>query len=240
MKRKRLFITFHFIGKQKEMEGKEENSRGSEQGSSYTRRSVTVNINENEDVKLMKQSLLNESSGPELLPFPSELIERVKEQLQNQKGNLDVLDKTNEKERLQIQLYTLEIERVQYVLNSFLRARLDKILSVCWSLKSDSEEESRFFELCSTAERAFAEGYKKLVMDHLNNTLLNSLPTVKRDVPPVGVSFSKNVIIRVLKDIGDYQAPGEDELLSLQENDIYLMKYKSIRSLLLNGQIMLI
>jgi GINS complex subunit 4 len=192
----------------------------------------------NLDVAELKQAWINELYAPELLPFPKRLVKRIKQQLHNQESNVNnnILDP---RERLKAHLQLLEISRLRYTLSAFLRTRLAKIEKYVWILAKEDATQTKL----SKNEKSFFQRYHTLLIKHCEDSFVAQLPAQFQDVsfPPTDLELEHNVFIRVVQDIGDFQPEdAQDSLpLRLEKDDTYVLKYRSIRSLLPTGQIVL-
>ncbi|XP_008566980.1 PREDICTED: DNA replication complex GINS protein SLD5-like isoform X2 [Galeopterus variegatus] len=71
----------------------------------------------------LEQAWMNEKFAPELLESKSEIIECVIEQLDHMEENV----RRAKKGDLKVSIHRMEMERIRYVLNSYLRCRLLKV-----------------------------------------------------------------------------------------------------------------
>ncbi len=137
---------------------------------------------------------------PELLESKPEIIECVVEQLDHMEANL----KRAKKGDLKVSVHRMEIERIRYVLSSYLRCRLAKIEKffphVLEKEKSRAKGEP---SILSPEEFAFAKEYMANTETYLKNVALKHMPpnlqkvALLKSVPKPNLdSF---VFLRVLK-----------------------------------------
>nr|XP_034957925.1 DNA replication complex GINS protein SLD5-like isoform X2 [Zootoca vivipara] len=116
---------------------------------------------------------MNEMFSPELLESKSEVVDCVVEQLEHMEANL----KRAEKGDLKVSIHRMEVERIRYILSSYLRCRLRKIEKyfphVLEKEKTRAEGESA---LLSPEEFAFAKEYMANIEAHLRNVALKHMP----------------------------------------------------------------
>ncbi|XP_032814374.1 DNA replication complex GINS protein SLD5 isoform X3 [Petromyzon marinus] len=74
-------------------------------------------------VSRLREAWLNEKLCPDLLPQHSELTECVVEQLTHMEGNLRRVQRADVKSSL----HRMELERIRFMLSSYLRTRLNKV-----------------------------------------------------------------------------------------------------------------
>ncbi|XP_048369197.1 DNA replication complex GINS protein SLD5 [Sphaerodactylus townsendi] len=74
-------------------------------------------------IRSLEQAWMNEKFAPELLESKSEIVECVVEQLEHMEENL----KRAKGGDLKVGIHRMEVERIRYILSSYLRCRLRKI-----------------------------------------------------------------------------------------------------------------
>nr|KAF6460354.1 GINS complex subunit 4 [Molossus molossus] len=73
-------------------------------------------------IERLEQAWMNEKFAPDLLESKPEIVECVMEQLDHMEENL----RRAKKGDLKISIHRMEMERIRYVLSSYLRCRLMK------------------------------------------------------------------------------------------------------------------
>lgn len=71
----------------------------------------------------LEEAWLNEKFSPDLLPHHSEIVDCMMEQLNVMQQNIERARKAD----LKVSIHKMEIDRIRYVLSSYLRERLKKI-----------------------------------------------------------------------------------------------------------------
>ncbi|NWR57948.1 SLD5 protein, partial [Bucorvus abyssinicus] len=124
-------------------------------------------------IRSLEQAWLNEKFAPELLESKPEIIECVVEQLDHMEANL----KRAKRGDLKVSVHRMEIERIRYVLSSYLRCRLVKIEKffphVLEKEKSRAKGEP---SILSPEEFAFAKEYMANTETYLKNVALKHMP----------------------------------------------------------------
>ncbi|KAH8500965.1 hypothetical protein H0E87_015980 [Populus deltoides] len=82
------------------------------------------------DVELLKRAWRNEKAAPEILQFESSLVQRIKEQIELAEQNVEISE-ANNIDPLTVSLYQMDLDRTQFLLRSYLRVRLQKVVSSC-------------------------------------------------------------------------------------------------------------
>lgn len=199
-------------------------------------------------LSLLKEAWLNELGAPEILHYEKELVEHFKNALdikeasiQEQETNLE-----NKKENILMGLVLqMEMDRVRYVLTSYLRTRLKKIEKHTLFVLSDDRTRERL----SDHEETFAKSFMKLLEKHLNNSFLSHIPDKFRGLDEQTQfeqmvekpNIQRFVFMRVTEDVGafDITQDGESEV-ELNKGDILTAGYASIRELLDQKKVQLI
>ncbi|KAI4890143.1 hypothetical protein NFI96_020029 [Prochilodus magdalenae] len=121
----------------------------------------------------LEEAWLNEKFSPELLENKSELVECVMEQLTHMEENLQRVRKGD----LKASVHRMEIDRIRFVLSSYLRSRLQKIEKffphVLEKEKSRADGDPSFL---SPEEFAFAKEYLANTEVYLKAVALKHMP----------------------------------------------------------------
>ncbi|KAI5094666.1 DNA replication complex GINS protein SLD5, partial [Silurus meridionalis] len=209
----------------------------------------------------LEEAWLNEKFSPELLENKSELVECVMEQLTHMEENLQRVKKGD----LKASIHRMEIDRIRFVLSSFLRSRLQKIEKffphVLEKEKSRADGDPSFL---SPEEFAFAKEYlantevylKAVALRHMPPNL-QSVDMLKADVLCVCVCvcvcvclvpepcLDSFVFLRVKERQENILVEPEtddqrDYVVDLEEGSQHLMRYRTIAPLVSSGAVQLI
>ncbi|TNN57269.1 DNA replication complex GINS protein SLD5 [Liparis tanakae] len=194
----------------------------------------------------LEEAWLNEKFSPELLENKSEVVECVMEQLSHMEANLQRVKKGDTK----ASIHRMEMDRIRFVLSSYLRARLQKIEKffphVLEREKTRGEGDP---SLLSPEEFAFAKEYYANTETYLKAIALKRMPPnlqtvdMLKAVPePCLDSF---VFLRVKeKQENILVEPETDDqreyAVDLEEGSQHLMRYRTIAPLVSIGAVQLI
>uniref|UniRef100_A0A3P9LUF1 DNA replication complex GINS protein SLD5 n=1 Tax=Oryzias latipes TaxID=8090 RepID=A0A3P9LUF1_ORYLA len=194
----------------------------------------------------LEEAWLNEKFSPELQENKSEVVECVMEQLTHMESNLQRVKKGDTK----ASIHRMEVDRIRFVLASYLRSRLQKIEKffphVLEREKSRADGEP---SLLSPEEFAFAKEYYDNTEAYLKAVALKRMPPnlqsidMLKAVPePCLDSF---VFLRVKeKQENILIEPETDDqreyVVDLEEGSQHLMRYRTIAPLISNGAVKLI
>jgi hypothetical protein len=198
----------------------------------------------------------NEKAAPELLPYNGELVAAFLSNVQLQQAELA----SGRRDVFIAGLYQLDIDRVKFVLASYLRARLAKVQR--WYLHLQGAPEAR--ERLSPAEREFLRDFTAARSKHLDAVVLQQLPAGLRTLDGGGASegsgeggggaagagssslgvaestlrdgpnLGTHVFVRALQDLGN---PSWSSALEVSAGNSYIVAYSAVVDDLLAGRV---
>ncbi|CAI8031390.1 DNA replication complex GINS protein SLD5 [Geodia barretti] len=131
-----------------------------------------VTLTSAEVLEKLEEAWQNERFAPELLEHKTEVVDCVLEQIKEMEENLSHVGRGD----FVAGIHRLELDRVQYVLRSYLRTRLEKIerhvLHVL-EQEADGSSSSRL----SPEELVFAKEYADNMEAHLQSLVLQHMPS---------------------------------------------------------------
>jgi hypothetical protein len=196
-----------------------------------------------EPYEQLKRHWLNEQNAPEILPYQREAVEDLLELVENQQQLL--LEADDADKQFLANLYTMEINRIQYLLQCYLRCRLMKIEQHCLHILTMPTMTARL----SSSELEFAQGYKTLLNEHFNAAFLNDLPEPLRKIDDNkdGVNMvrepnlDQHVLCVVDENIGNFSVDKDrDSTVPLSKGQIFASRYCNISGLLLANRVHLV
>ncbi|KAH7678608.1 GINS complex subunit 4 protein [Dioscorea alata] len=203
-------------------------------------------IAETTDAELLKRAWRNEKAAPEILQFQAALVLRAREQIQLLEGTVEEFVE-NGVDDLVVSLYQMDLDRSQFLLRSYLRLRLQKIEKYMIHISKTnlwnrlSEEEQRFAKRCTD-----------IMEKHLEQSVLSRLPYGYQSILKQSISSEEDdmvpepqldtfVFCKTKNAVGAFQLDDTgDEMVDLVADDLYVLRYKSIKGLVENGQIDLV
>ncbi|KAG9296886.1 hypothetical protein G9A89_006841 [Geosiphon pyriformis] len=193
-----------------------------------------VEISNYEKIKL---GLINERLAPELLPFLTEAVDGLYQQLQTlvtkeQELRTRPLSAIKENEFIIL----MDKERGSYLLRNYLRTRMAKIEEQCALILS----QEKYLQRLSSLELTYANGYMRILQKVFDNSFWNQLPAEMKERERdciIQPELYRMIFCRTKKDIKDIWLPKESEYVSLKAGDIAALPYNSIAQHLLEGSI---
>ena len=142
----------------------------------------------------------------------------------------------------------MELQRIRFMVNSYLRLRLEKIQSnIFYYTKSSSNSDNP--TRLTQEETEFAQSHKENLTDHFKSLALRHIPgdwDSEKVTPAVpGPNFSKSVFISVREDVTgvevkDEAGLGRDDDIDLVTGSQHILKYNVISHLVDDGSVQLI
>lgn len=194
-------------------------------------------------LQTVEQAWLNEKFCPEILPHQTDFVDCLLEQIKGMEGNLAKLSKSDPK----VDLHKLELERIKFIVTSYLRTRLKKIESFCVSVLEEEANRSEEDAYLSPAELKFAKEFAQNTDNHFE-TILRHMPQIydklernKKIIEPNLNSFvflkcNKRVDSVIIKNTLE----GKEEEIDLEDGSQHLMPYSSIAEFVKSGAVQLI
>ncbi|CAL8579027.1 GINS complex subunit [Xanthoria parietina] len=201
---------------------------------------------ETRDLQELTRAWVTERSAPELLPWPSDLMDRVLgrihqqiEVVEEQVGNVD--PKTN----FRLIIIQTELERFKYLVRSFLRTRMAKIDQYTLYMLSNPTQTARL----SACELQYANSHQTLLEAHYRSSFLSQFPTSlqRLDDTAGGISMIEQpdpdaaVFVRALRNIEEpVVIEGTDTDFQMRRGDVYVVRWSAVQEHVLSGDAELI
>ncbi|CAO2821463.1 unnamed protein product [Amaranthus hypochondriacus] len=198
------------------------------------------------DVELLKKAWRNEKSAPEILEFQVSLVQRSREQIQLMEETIEEYTK-NGFDPLIVSVYQMDMDRAQYLLRSYLRTRLQKIEKDMIHISK-----SGLWDRLSKEEQNFTKRCYESMKSYLDESVLSKLPIgYQSDIKQSNASEEDDMVPEPNLDtfvfcksensIGAIPLDDSaDEIVDLIAGDLYVLRYKSIKPFVENGQIDLV
>ncbi|KAK8725336.1 hypothetical protein OTU49_010819 [Cherax quadricarinatus] len=199
-----------------------------------------------EVLKKLEEAWITERMSPTLECHQSELVDCMLDQINQMTENL----KRCKKHDFRLAIHKMEIDRIRYVISSYLRVRLEKIERFShYLLEKEANMTDETMAALSPHEVAYAKDYAANLESHFQTLVLQHVPENLRTFDSAKMSIKPNldsyIFFKVKQEtpgvlIEDDTGEGRDEELDLQEGSQHLMRYKPISHLLHSGAVTLI
>ncbi|KAL6990094.1 hypothetical protein U1Q18_015842 [Sarracenia purpurea var. burkii] len=200
------------------------------------------------DAELLKRAWRIEKAAPEILQFEAALVQRSREQIQLMEETVEE-SMTSGIDPLTVSLYQMDLDRTLFLLRSYLRIRLQKIEKYMVHIHKTTElwnrlskQEQKFAKRCITdLEEHFEKSVLSKLPDRYKSSLKQSVISEDDDMVPEP-QLDTYVICRTKRSLGALQLDnsGVEDPVDLDPDDLYAVRYNSIKSLVYSGQIDLV
>ncbi|KIL58601.1 hypothetical protein M378DRAFT_86300 [Amanita muscaria Koide BX008] len=187
---------------------------------------------------------MNERNAPDILPAQEHLLNHLLDHLRRQSDAVQLLrvdPSTSEEEHLRIMLVQTEIERVKFMVNSYVRTRLFKIEKYARYISTNADIQTRL----TAAERDYALRYAKIADKHLFASVLQSLPESQAHLDDEEIAFmpsmitqpnlSRPVFVHALEDCPPAHLP-DGTVLNVKKGDITITHYSVVQNFVTRGE----
>ncbi|XP_065919384.1 DNA replication complex GINS protein SLD5-like isoform X2 [Dysidea avara] len=192
-------------------------------------------------LKKLEEAWCNELLAPELLDHKTEIVEVVMEQLLHiQEENLSRV----RGDSFVAGIHKLELERIKYVLCSYLRTRLKKIeVNVIFVLEEEANKESSAGSKLSPEELVYAKEFADNMKVHMETLVLRHMPssfqTLDHKKAATAPSLDSFVFARAVENVDDI-AINEDTQVSMSPGMQVIAPYHPLSTLVQSGALQLI
>lgn len=189
----------------------------------------------------IEEAWLNEKFAPEILPHQSDLVDCMLQQITHMEQNMKRLEKGD----LRLLIHMMELDRIRFLISSYLRIRLEKIEK--YAIHILSQEANRSLEECylTSAELQFAKDFIASIETLFKATALNYMPgnfqTFEKDQLSVKPNMQAYVFLRANDRITGVVLPGSiDEEIDFEPGSQHIVPYKAVADLVKSGAVQLI
>ncbi|KAI0504231.1 hypothetical protein KFK09_015181 [Dendrobium nobile] len=198
------------------------------------------------DVDLLKRAWRNEKAAPEILQFEAGLVQRAREQIQLLEETVEEFTE-NRSDDLVVPLYQMDLDRALFLLRSYLRIRLQKIEKYMVHISK-----TNLWNRLSEQEQRFAKRCIDIMEKHLDQSVLSRLPYGYQSMLKQSISSEEDdmvpepqlntyVFCKSKSDVGAFQLDDMgEEIVDLVADDLYVLRYNSIKGLVDGGRIDLV
>lgn len=194
----------------------------------------------------LEEAWLNEKFSPELLEAKTEIVECIMDQIKVMEENLLKCKKDD----MKICIHKMELDRIRFVLSSYLRIRLQKIQNyTAYYLNIENQRTDKQASLFSPEELKFAKEFHSSIDKHLTELAMQHMPSILQNLND-NLSGNKPdldcyVFLRVNEDtdsvvIDEETTETGEETVDFQKDEQHIIRYQPIRHLVSSSQLTLI
>ncbi|KAK5703925.1 GINS complex subunit [Elasticomyces elasticus] len=196
------------------------------------------------DLQALTRAWVNERTAPELLPYPTDLVDRVMERIGKQISTIEEMSGTMDPQaNFTLVILQTELERFKFLVRSFLRARIAKIDTYALHYATLPSQ-------LSPLERQYLQSHQSLISTHYSTSFLSTFPTSlqKLDDTAGGISMVDKpdedaaVFCRVLRDTGNVEIQGISEVaeIEMKRGDVRVLRWSAVKEAVERGDVELI
>ncbi|KAK9498526.1 hypothetical protein O3M35_003139 [Rhynocoris fuscipes] len=182
-------------------------------------------------LQILNEAWINEKLSPELLPHKSEYVEVMMEQITQMEENVSRLNPTD----LRNLIHRQELERIRYLIRSYLRIRLAKIEKYSLSLFNTRD-------IMSAEETDYLREYLALSVEPLKS-LCDRMSGPIGNLNPKQIEISPDlethVFIKSKCDLTEALIVNDDEIV-LKEGSQHIIPYSVVREHIKENRVFLI
>lgn len=128
----------------------------------------------------LRNAWLNERHAPEILPHQTDMLDMMLGQIVHMDENIRLLPKNDFRQIA----HKMELERVKYIINSYLRCRLEKIERFAQAILQDDDERTIHQRKLAQDERVFASTFVTNQHKHFQQLGLQHMPLNLQEQSP--------------------------------------------------------
>jgi GINS complex subunit 4 len=197
---------------------------------------VTSNGSRKQELlKHLTDAWILERNSPELLPYEERLLEDAKNALSSRMNYILEIGEIDLKINFQLVIIQTEMERLKYLIRSYLRTRLAKIDRYSLHYSRDAVNATRL----SALERHYAAKHQVILERHVRASFLKEFADSAQlsridDTGAAGLSMvdkpdlGKAIFCKVVKPSSDLVKVGDDQL-ELSQGSTFLVRYSAVK-----------
>lgn len=180
---------------------------------------------------------LNEKNAPDILPYQDDMMELMLGQLDHMEENLKTINPND----FRSITHAMELERIRFIVKSYLRCRLQKIEDFTQHIIIAERERPVDKKRLSPAEAKFAEDYFESIEKHFQQLVLRHIPPNQDDIGKriVRPNLMSNVFLKVINSSGVILTTNDEEV-DLVENSQHMLPFQLVSELVIKGDVQLI
>ncbi|XP_064465751.1 DNA replication complex GINS protein SLD5-like [Ornithodoros turicata] len=196
-------------------------------------------------VRKLQECWMNETFAPELLPYQEGIVDCLLDQLNHMEENLRAVSRAD----FRSVIHRMELDRLQYVLTSYLKVRLEKVEKQAAFLQRQLED-NEHVDYLSLEEKQYVQAYVTSIEDYLRGAALAHMPRNQQALQlstlgrgprldrPVFLRAERNITgLLVEEGTGDGR---DSEIVDLDKWSQYLLMYRPVAPYVRNGSVVLI
>uniref|UniRef100_A0A1I8MKG4 DNA replication complex GINS protein SLD5 n=1 Tax=Musca domestica TaxID=7370 RepID=A0A1I8MKG4_MUSDO len=190
-------------------------------------------------LEFLETAWTNEMCAPDILQHQSDMLELMMGQVAHMEENMKDLDKND----FRFVVHQMELERIRYVMASYLRCRLQKIETYTKHLLNEESTRSAEEKRLSPEETKFAQEYYENMEECFQQIALQYMPNTQRseaDQRIVRPNLMSHVFVKANVSVPAVVVGVDDEEVDLAAGSQHIIPYQLIADLIQKHQVQLI
>nr|KAF7397068.1 hypothetical protein H0235_016605 [Vespula pensylvanica] len=192
-------------------------------------------------LEAIENAWLNEKFSPEILPHKFDLVDCMLQQISHMEENMKRL----ERDDLRLVVHRMELDRIRFLISSYLRIRLEKIEKYTIHILSEEAGREPDEAYLTPGELRFAKDYLGSVENLFKTVALQHMPISFQGFEIDKISTKPNmqthVFLRANERITGIVLPGViDEEIDFEAGSQHIIQYNAIANLVKSGAVQLI
>ncbi|XP_075144873.1 DNA replication complex GINS protein Sld5 [Haematobia irritans] len=190
-------------------------------------------------LEFLETAWTNEMCSPEILQHQSDMLELMMGQVAHMEENMKELDKND----FRYIVHQMELERIRYIMASYLRCRLQKIETYTKHILNEEATRNVEERRLSPEETKFAQEYYESMEECFQQIALQYMPNTQRsdtDQRIVRPNMMSHVFIKANVSVPAVVVGVDDEEVDLAAGSQHIIPYQLIADLVQKQQVQLI
>lgn len=189
----------------------------------------------------IENAWMNERFAPEILPHQFDLVDCMLQQIAHMEENVKRLDRDD----LRVLVHRMEIDRIRYVISSYLRTRLEKIERYAIHILSEEANRGPDETYLTVGELRFAKDYLANMETLFKTVALQHMPPnfQRFEVNKFAIkpNMQAHVFLRANRRVTGIVLPGTlNEEIDFEEGSQHIIQYSVVAHLVKSGVVQLI
>ncbi|XP_001359166.2 DNA replication complex GINS protein SLD5 [Drosophila pseudoobscura] len=190
-------------------------------------------------LEILETAWINEMCAPEILPNQTDMLELMVSQVSHMEEQMRDLDKND----FRAVVHSMELERVRYIMASYLRCRLQKIETFTQHILNQEETREPDDKRLSPEETKFAKEFQGHVDEYFHKVATQYMPNQQRgelDQRIVVPNLMSHVFLKANVAVPAVIVGVDDEEVDMAPGSQHIIPYQLVADLLQNNQAQLI
>ncbi|XP_039970877.1 DNA replication complex GINS protein SLD5 [Bactrocera neohumeralis] len=190
-------------------------------------------------LEIVETAWKNELCAPEILQHQTDMLELMLGQVAHMEENMKDLDKND----FRFIVHQMELERIRYVMASYLRCRLQKIETYTRHILNEEETREVAEKRLSPEEFKYAQEFADNVEQYFQQVALQYMPNMQRaeaEQRIVRPNLMSHVFIKANVDVPSVVVGVDDEEVDLTAGSQHIIPYQLVSDLIYKNQAQLI